>query len=133
MNNTADKTKNEELKKKLQEISDNADTELKAHVADHWRDRVDDYDNGADWISDLMQGGCIAGTVGELIYTGDCQAFYDKHYDAIEELIEELEESMGEPVQPHGDHKGIDHKTFRAWLGFEETARQIAQELEIEV
>jgi hypothetical protein len=79
------------------------------------------------FFADLLQYGCQSGIIGSLIYYSDTHAFYDKHYAQIEELRYELEEALGEPLKPQGDLKN-----WYAWLGFEETARKIADEFEIE-
>ncbi len=83
-----------------------------------------EYNNPADFFSDLLQWGCQSGMVSRLIYYTDTRAFYDKYYHEIEGLRYELEESMGERLQPQGDLKN-----WYAWMGFEETARVLADEL----
>jgi len=81
-----------------------------------------------DWFSDLYQGGCASGFIGSLIYYSDTNNFFDKHYDEINELRNDFEESIGEPLKIEGDLKN-----YLAWLAFEEVARQLASELEIEI
>jgi len=81
-------------------------------------------DNNEDiklWFNDLMQHGCQCGMVGELVYYTDTHKFYDKNYDDIEELRQDLEENIGETLKPKGDLKN-----WYAWMAFEETARNIA-------
>ena len=53
-------------------------------------------------------------------------AFFDDHYDEIETLRMELEESTGEKVSPGSN----DLKNYFAWFAFEETARALADEQE---
>jgi hypothetical protein len=79
------------------------------------------------FFTDLLQHGCQSGMIAKLIYYSDTHAFYDKYYHEIEEIRYELEESLGEPLQPKGDLKN-----WYAWLAFEETARKIADEFKIE-
>ena len=79
------------------------------------------------FFSDLLCYGCQSGMIGKLIYYTDTHAFYDKHYYDIEEIRYELEESLGEPLQPKGDLKN-----WYAWMAFEETARKIADKFKIE-
>lgn len=107
--------------------------ELK-HIAKHERgirqavaQEVLDYHNPKDFFSDLLQHGCQSGMIGSLIYYCDTHQFYDKHYAEIEDLREEMEECLGQPLQITGDLKN-----WMAWFGFEETARKMADELSIE-
>jgi hypothetical protein len=121
------------MKNKLKKIVSETDNKLKKYVAKYWLGEIDDYEetdnaNIKSWYLDLMQGGCESGFVSPLIYTADCQDFYDKYYEEIEEIREELEGAMGESLKPEGDLKN-----WYAWLGFEETARTIAEEIGLEV
>ncbi len=64
--------------------------------------------------------------ISKLDYYSDTHKFFDKYYYEIEELRYELVQSLGYTLQPNGDLEN-----WHAWLTFEETARQIANELEI--
>lgn len=70
----------------------------------------------------LSMYGCQSGMIGSLIYYRDTHAFYDAHYEEIEELRFQLEDDFGEPLQPKGDLKN-----WYAWMAFEETARRITK------
>lgn len=112
------------LKTKLEEMK--GEDDLKDYVIDYI---LDDYSSDEDietFFKDLLQHGCVSGMIGTLIYYSDTHAFYDKYYDEIETLREELEEMMGTALQPNGDLKN-----WYAWVGFEETARKIADELRL--
>ena len=85
-------------------------------------------DNPKMFFEDLLQHGCQSGMVGELIYYEDTEKFADKYWDEIEELKNEMEESLGEPLK-----MGTPLKNWLAWFGFEETARKIADKLGLEV
>ena len=117
--------KQNRLKKQLKNIIKNRPGTLRAEVAKEALEHS--YENVESFFTDLLQHGCISGMVGRLIYYSDTHKFYDKYYNEIEEIRYELEESLGESLQPKGDLKN-----WFAWLGFEETARKIAEELEIE-
>jgi hypothetical protein len=119
---------NKTLKTKLKNIinQENGDT-LKKYVAQYWLDDADDYDNTIDWYNNLMQGGCQSGFISSLIYYSDTHAFYNKYADDIDDILADYEDMTGEAIKVKGDRRN-----FYAWLGFEETARQIAQELGIE-
>lgn len=110
------------LKKCLRGIISDAPQSLKAAVA---REALDS-DDITCFFSDLLRYGCQSGMVSSLIYYSDTHTFYDTYYHDIEELRYDLEQSMGEPLQPKGDLKN-----WYAWLGFEETARLLADELNI--
>ncbi len=108
------------MKNQLQQIIKNDTYSLKSAVAQE----ALDYDTPEAFFHDLLNNGCVSGMVCTLIYYTDTRAFYDRHYDEIEELREEYEDSIGEPIKIKGDLKN-----FLAWFGFEETAYQLANEL----
>lgn len=80
-------------------------------------------DNIEAFFTALLAHGCQSGMIGSLVYFHDTHAFYDKHYEEIEELRYELEHAFGESLKPQGDLKN-----WYAWMAFEETARLIADE-----
>ena len=66
--------------------------------------------------------------VGSLIYYKDTHEFFERHYDEIEEIRAELDEQGLElKIPSHSDLKN-----FLAWLGFEEKARELYDELEMD-
>jgi hypothetical protein len=69
------------------------------------------------FLEDLQNGGCMSGMISEFIYHSDCKEFYIKHLDDLENIKEELEESLGESVK--NKHR-LPHYTFVCWLCFEE-------------
>lgn len=113
----------EQLTEQLQAIIEQDPYCLKTAVAKE----ILQHEDITSFITDLLQHGCISGMVGSLIYYTDTRKFYDRHYHEIEELRYELEEEFGEPLKPEGDLKN-----WYAWLAFEETARQLANELNID-
>ena len=115
-----------EIKEKLEDIASGND--IKAEVAQEILDSIDEDYSIEGWFEDLFQGGCASGFIGSLIYYSDTNAFFDKHYDEIDELRNDWEESIGEPLKIEGDLKnGL------AWFSFEEVARQLANELDINI
>jgi len=78
------------------------------------------------FFKDLLAHGCICGIVGTMTYYEDTHAFYDEHYEAIEELRVDYEEEVGTPVKIEGDLKNA-----LAWFAFEHVAWQLAQELDL--
>lgn len=125
--------------KKLNEIiNDPKTTPLKKYVAQDIIDEADSYlEKGQklnkkaiqSFLEDLNTSGCQGGMISGLIYYSDTHAFFDKYSDDIFELIDELEASFGTPIEV----KDKDRKNFYAWLAYEETARQIGQDLGIEL
>ncbi len=55
--------------------------------------------------------------IGNLIYNTDTHAFFDHFHDEIEELREQYEDELGEPLRISGDLKN-----WLAWLAFEDVA-----------
>ena len=87
------------------------------------------YDDPFQFFHDLLSYGCACGMVGSLIYHVDTRDFYDEYYAEIEELREDWEASMGEPIKIKGDLKN-----FFAWFAFEETAYRMAMDdLQLEI
>ena len=78
------------------------------------------------FFKDLSKYGCRSGIVSSLIYYSDTHSFYDRHYDEIEDIRFELENSFGDYLRPSGDLKN-----WFAWLAFEYTAQKIADDLSI--
>ena len=115
-----------ELREQLQEIASEPDTSIRKDVAEEALEYG--YEDLTAFFTDLLTHGCVSGMVGSLIYYRDTHAFFDLHYDEIETLREEYEDLLGEPLKINGDLKN-----WLAWFAFEETARQLADELGLEV
>ncbi len=115
---------NEILKEKLQEIIDTKNESIRKEVAQE----ALEYCDIKSFFSDLLFHGCASGMIGSLIYYVDTHKFYDTHYNEIEEIREEYEDSIGESLKINGDLKN-----FLAWFAFEQVAYELAQELGIEV
>jgi len=115
-----------EIKEKLEEFIDGKD--IKAEVANDALNAMDSYDDIKDWFNDLLTHGCVSGMIGGLVYYCDTHKFYDTHYDEIEELRDEYEDSFGESLKVDGDLKN-----WFAWFAYEETARKLASELGFEI
>lgn len=136
MNATSDTTnKMKEYKNKLENLAISTNTSpLKHYVANYWLNEAENYgektDNAAikSWFLDLQRGGCKSGFIPSLIYYSDTHKFFDEYSDDIFSLLDDLEENYGEQIKVEGDRKN-----FYAWVAFEETARQIAEEIGLEV
>jgi len=104
------------MKNILKQICKDNPQSIKSEVAES----ALEYDDPQTFFDDLLQHGCISGMVGKLIYYSDTHAFYDKHYEEIEELRAEYEESTGEPLQIKDDLNN-----FLAWFAFEQVAYEL--------
>ena len=86
-----------------------------------------EYDEPKEFFSILSRYGCVSGHVSKLVWYNQTHAFFNRYYDDIENLRYQYEDMLGEPLKPKGDLMN-----WFAWFAFEETARQIANELELE-
>ena len=120
--------KKERIIKKLEAISKSVEVRISAldrFVAEDILDHLEGYDKPEDFFKDLAQGGCKSGMINALIYTTDTHAFFDKYYDEIMALV--ADEGLNTPVNEFWDLKND-----LAWYGYEQTAFNLASELEIE-
>lgn len=59
--------------------------------------------------------------VSGLIYFSDTHVFFDRHYDEIEEIRQDFEQSHGYPFYPPGDLKND-----LAWFAYESVGLDLA-------
>lgn len=117
---------NYELENKLQAIADTQGISIEKEVA--LEALKDEYDSPLEFFSLLFKIGCVSGMVNSLIWYTDTHAFFDTHYDQIEELRSYFEDEMGGRIKIIGDLKNT-----LAWFAFEEVAYTMAEELGLEV
>ena len=119
-----------------------AKTSLERHVQKWINSQAANYESGAEGVlKDLFYGGCQSGMVGHLIYYTDTLKFFKKYRQEINALLVENLESMGLSISElfgdkweKEDPLGQDlNQNLLAWFGFEETARKLADQNEIEV
>ena len=129
---------------KMEKINDiledlKGQNELKNHVLDYYiNNDYGDYDSLIKDMEDLQQYGCISGMVNELIYYDDTSKFFDKYKNDINEMLKDtlcctglsIEELFGDKYDK-GDPLFLDYlnKNLLAWFGFEETSRNIYEQL----
>lgn len=118
------KVKEKTLKQQLEVLK--GEDYLKDYVIDYIVDNYEGNNEIKCFFSDLLQHGCVSGMINSLIYYTDTAKFYDEYYTEIEELRQELEDN-GIEIKVN-----CDLKNFYAWLGFEETARKLVDELELD-
>lgn len=117
-----------------------AETNLERAVASIAGERGEDCEG---FVKDVLSGGCINGTVGELTYTDDCVAFYRKHKRDIQKLVTELMSDIGEDSLKglFGDKfdsedlfcEEDENQNLLAWFGFEEALRTLAYRIELDI
>lgn len=111
------------LAEKLLDIMDKASA-LEASVIDVMLS----HDDIECFIKDVIEHGCQGGIVSELVYYYQTHAFYNELSDEIDQLKEEVEENMGEPLRIIGDVRN-----FLAWFAFEEITRRIANKIGLNI
>ena len=121
----------------------NKDSKLYAEVERMIDDQLEDDYTLEEFITDLMQGGCESGLVGGMIYYKDTLPFYQRHKAEINALLTESMDDFGShnPADVFGKNwEDIDplalytsNQNLLAWYGFEETARRIAYDHNLDV
>jgi hypothetical protein len=114
------------IRKQLQLILDTERNELVRYVVESILNINTEDDEIQNYVKDVLQYGCVSGIVGELIYYNDTHAFYDRFYDEIEDLRLEYLQQGFNILDLIGNS---DLKNKMAWIAYEETIRQIADEL----
>jgi hypothetical protein len=93
-----------------------------------WANSQDGYSDGAKGaLKDLCYGGCASGMIGALIYTSDIKRFYVRHLDAISEIVEGLQDSLGKPI---ADKDSLGIPTLYTWVAVEEMGHKLLRELD---
>ena len=114
------------MKEELQELRRCVNvTDLYKDVIDIVLNHIDEYENPQDYFKDVIEYGCSSGLVVELITYHDTQEFFTKHMEDIFNLYNELKKELG-TIEMELNANDL------AWLGFEETIRQIASDIEVE-
>lgn len=127
------------LFKALERIKAQAHNRLREGVISYILDyhRTDEEIRG--FFNDLLHGGCSSGMIGHLIYFKDTNHFYDKFEEEIEELISSNMDEQGIKSRLlfiAGLNDSVEsitqEKNLLAWFGFEETAYQLYNELDLD-
>ena len=113
------------LIKTLQTIANSNDNTIEKYVA---QEALDHGDNPENFFQDILTYGCVSGMISGLVYYTDTYKFFDTHYDEIEELRSEYEQSTGCSI----DISDKDMKNTLAWFAFEQTAYNLANKLELD-
>ena len=112
----------------LKEIANQQENTIKKAVAVEILNHAETDEEVNNFFKDLQTSGCQSGMVSSLIYYKDTHAFFDTHYDEIEDLRQDYKDNYGIDVVIKNDLKNT-----LSWFAFEEVAYQLANELEIEL
>ena len=107
--------------------------DIKATAGTIRADIIDHAEGEISYIKDVAEHGCIGGNCSGLVYTSDCEEYYNKHADEIDELLETLAEEMGESYDITANMKRLGQtnlRNFLAWLAYEVNAQEIMKELD---
>lgn len=76
-----------------------------------------------NYINNVLTYGCVSGAVPDLIYYNDTHQFFKQYYEEILTLLNAINNENGIPFEISANNL--------AWLGYEETMKDIATELNI--
>ena len=89
------------------------------------------------YLNDVSKYGGGSGCISGLTYYTDTIKFYDEHETEIEEILDNYRDNIGLKTRPeainslNGSAESIDEeKNLLSWMAYEETAREILEELE---
>lgn len=117
----------------LQQIKPNFTSEIEQYVIE------DLEEHGNEWhayLQDIINHGCISGTVSSLIYYEDTIKFHDTYESDIDEIINNYLESRGEKFSQLAwsfNFKAYELdalKNWKAWFAFECIASNINSYIE---
>lgn len=116
------------LKERLENMLKGNESELEKEVITDLLEYLGDEseEDLISYVKDIINHGCISGVVSKMIYYIDTKKFFIKHMDEILELYSDLKEDLGSDPLKEVNSNNL------AWLGYEETVRKIADNLEIE-
>tara|TARA_R110000824_G_C14931265_1_gene648773 strand:- start:174 stop:560 length:387 start_codon:yes stop_codon:yes gene_type:complete len=120
----------------------NGESTLTKHVRRWINEQVEEGCSIESTVNNLLEHGCQSGMVGHLIYYTDTADFYNEHRGDISALLAETLDSCGggvsglfgdkwDELDPLADD--TQNQNLLAWFGFEEAARDIANEIGVEL
>jgi len=116
-------TPEQDIRQKLLAICSERPTTISAFVAQE----ATEHDDPVSYLTDIVRHGCASGIVGPLIYYRDTHAFFDKHYDEIEDLRQDWENETGQAIKIDGDLKNT-----LVWFAVEQVAYAVMNEIGLE-
>jgi len=120
---------------------EHAETELERAALRWLNSEAKERDDGVEGVvSDLSQGGCASGMVGDLIYYRDTLPFYRRHREDIGRMLAESCADSG--CSPWELLSGFDkedplaldtaNQNLLAWFGFEEAVHRVCSRARID-
>lgn len=88
-----------------------------------------DADGDMSYIKEVAEHGCSGGSCNSLIYYKDTHAFYERHAEEIDELLQDYQDDTGVNLLAESKING-DLRNFLAWFAYEVTAQKVIDELE---
>lgn len=110
------------LREKLYEMKSDSEG-IKLFVIEDILDVNDSDEDIANYITGVLEYGCVSGCVSSLIYYSDTDKFFHKYSDEILALLNKLNIEFGISFKINSNNL--------AWFGYEETLKDIATELGI--
>lgn len=111
---------NEKLKEVLNSMKGN--NKFKNFVIEDIIDNVDNYENGLEYLEDVIDHGCISGVVGSLITYTQTEFVFRNNFEDILEIYDEIKEYINIEV----DYNNL------VWLAYETIVDRILYSEEIE-
>lgn len=123
------------LRSLIREFKKGNDYRLFKRVCNYYLSTLNDEDSDytLSHMSDVVNYGCISGTVGELIYYVDTLRFFDLYKNEIRELYDSIgyDESFNFKYwEARADEDLTTFKNEMAWFGFEEVSAQLQDHIE---
>lgn len=98
------------------------ESELKDNVIDIILDNIQNYEVEKGFLEDVLNYGCISGTVPELIYFNETKCFFIKHMEEIFDIYNEAKDSLSVDFEVNANNL--------SWLAFEYMTSIIYNEIE---
>lgn len=110
------------LKEKLYEMKSNSEG-IELFVINDILDNCNTNEEISYYIHNVLNYGCSSGCVSSLIYYSDTDKFFHKYSEEILAILDDLNKEYEIPFEINSNNL--------AWLGYEETIKYIATELNI--
>ena len=84
------------LNKRIKEVLNvmKGDNKFENFVIEDIIDNVDNYENGLDYLEDVIDHGCISGVVGSLITYNQTEFVFRNNFEDILEIYDEVKENV---------------------------------------
>ena len=134
MDNLIEKIEDEDIEEEefdFREIAEEALGRYNNSMTEEIIDMIIDNSNNAETLEDVKEHlsdvtayGCVSGCVDGMIDYSETSEFFEKHYDDIFELCNEIQAEQGLPLNIEFSANNL------SWLAYEETCRKILNHIE---